>query len=475
MLLFLFSLSYSSPPLWELEKTSINLLSNSNSYEGIIFERSMYNMSLKLVKKISKEGSNIIQKNILYIDNELVSEVDWEEIDSFYNINGIKYICPRGHKFMYKYNNSNLVKYEPSNFDVKKEWELRCFYLEKENFLFNFFLSKGESDCKFYALKLDSYLWYDPRNFNDHKMYDFSWTTNLTDEDKYPMTGIIFEYSSLVIQSFLFTVKGSISVGGPDSKRDIFGNIDYGYKIGYFDIYNNNFYFMGYSFINLLFKSGYYNGTDKIESYNIYSPFILNDKNPLEEIFDKSVIIKNMSFIKHTKYIYYKIEKENIFYHGIIDIILNKVIFNTNEEIIEFKPYGNNSMLAITKDSAYKICAIKGNKDNCIDECPEGKIIYDLSKPNQCEIKREDQEEQKNEKEQDKKGEKEKNENKDNNENKGDTNIFIIIVIIIFIIIIIISILGFLFYRKYKKRAKENELLSEVYTELEVNSVKSRN
>ena len=151
MLLLLFSLSYSTPPLWELEKTSINLLSNSNSYEGIIFERSMYNMSLKLVKKINKEGSNIIQKNILYIDNKFISEVDWEEIDSFYNINGIKYICPRGHNFMYKYNDSNLEIYKPSYFDVKKEWELKCFYNEKENFLFNFFLSKGESDCKFYA------------------------------------------------------------------------------------------------------------------------------------------------------------------------------------------------------------------------------------------------------------------------------------------------------------------------------------
>jgi len=106
ILLFLLKLSYSSPPLWEFEKSSINLLSNLNLYEGIIYEDNMYNMTLKLVKQISKEGENITQKNILYIDNELVSEVDWEEIDSFYNINGIKYICPRGPNYMYTYNNS---------------------------------------------------------------------------------------------------------------------------------------------------------------------------------------------------------------------------------------------------------------------------------------------------------------------------------------------------------------------------------
>ena len=64
ILLFLLKLSYSSPPIWEFENASINLLSNSNSYEGIIYENSMYNMTLKLVKQISKEGENITQKNI---------------------------------------------------------------------------------------------------------------------------------------------------------------------------------------------------------------------------------------------------------------------------------------------------------------------------------------------------------------------------------------------------------------------------
>ena len=148
MLLLLFSLTYSTPPLWELEKTSINLLSNSNSYEGIIYENSMYNITLKLVKQISKEGENITQKDILYIDNELVSEVLWEEIDSFYNIKGIKYVCPRGPNYMYTYNNSKLKIVKYSYLDLK-DWELKCFYHEKENFLFNFFLSKVIHFVKF--------------------------------------------------------------------------------------------------------------------------------------------------------------------------------------------------------------------------------------------------------------------------------------------------------------------------------------
>jgi len=367
---------------------------------------------------------------------------------------------------------------------------LKCFYHEKVNFLFNFFLSKGNSHCKFLALNLDSYEWFDPKTFNYHIMYDFIWTINPTEENKYPLTGITYDNSLLKIEAFLFSVRNKYIGYGSNYPKGLLNTIYYSNQIGYFDIYNNNFYFIGYQSKNLLFKTGYYNGTNKIGYKNIYKfTFILNDKNPLKEIFDKSVIIKNMRFIKHTKYIYYKIydEKENIFYHGIIDIILNKVIFNTNEEIIEFKPYRNNSMLAITKNSAFKICAIKGNNDNCIDECPEGKIIYDLSKPNQCEIKKEDQEEQKEkererekekekerEKEKEKERQKEKEINKENNENKErDTNLYSILMIIIMIlIIIIISMLAFFFYKKFKKRPKENEILNKIYNGLEDNNEK---
>ena len=126
-------------------------------------------MSLKLVKLISKEGENITQKNILYIDNELVSEVDWEEIDSFYNIKGIKYVCPRGPNYMYTYNNSKLKIEKYSYLDLE-DWELKCFYHEKENFLFNFVLSKGNSDCEILAYNLDTYKWFNPKTFYGHIM-----------------------------------------------------------------------------------------------------------------------------------------------------------------------------------------------------------------------------------------------------------------------------------------------------------------
>ena len=109
----------------------------------------------------------------------------------------------------------------------------------------------------------------------------------------------------------------------------------------------------------------------------------INDKNPLQFIDD--VTIKKMKFIRNTKYVYYEIynNDKKISYYGIIDIILNKVIFNTNETIIKFMPYSSNSMLAITEESAYRICAISDG-NTCINSCDNNNILINNYKPNVC-------------------------------------------------------------------------------------------
>ena len=56
-------------------------------------------------------------------------------------------------------------------------------------------------------------------------------------------------------------------------------------------------------------------------------------------------------------YVYYKLKNDKgKYYYGIIDATKNKVVFNTDEEILKFIPYLDYAMLAITKNSAYKIC-----------------------------------------------------------------------------------------------------------------------
>ena len=61
-------------------------------------------------------------------------------------------------------------------------------------------------------------------------------------------------------------------------------------------------------------------------------------------------------------------------YYGIFDIELNKIIFNTKEKIVEFLPYSDMTMLAITKDKAYKICTYRGSS-GCIDTCSNGYLL----------------------------------------------------------------------------------------------------
>ena len=83
-------------------------------------------------------------------------------------------------------------------------------------------------------------------------------------------------------------------------------------------------------------------------------------------------------------YAYYKIysKNKNKYYFGLIDIKLNKTLYNLEEEITEFipNPYSEGyEMLAITKNSAYKVCIFKSG-----NTCQEySNIILDTS-GNQC-------------------------------------------------------------------------------------------
>ena len=96
-----------------------------------------------------------------------------------------------------------------------------------------------------------------------------------------------------------------------------------------------------------------------------------NDISPLEFIDD--VEIEEMNFMLYNKFVYYKIKNKNKtkMYHGVLDIVVNKVVFNTDEEIEIFIPYSSKAMLAITPTTAYKICIYKENNE-CVEECENG-------------------------------------------------------------------------------------------------------
>ena len=378
ILIKLLNLIFSIVPEWNFQKTVIDLLSSSDSYNYTIYEGTMYNMSIKLIKEITRNEGKIIDKNRIYIDNEDKGYVIWEDIESFYNIEGNKYICPKGSYYIQIFSNGKFEDFKPANFDINGNWELKCYYhtnrylafalLNNHNEIFGFNLGKNE--------------WYKIGPiFNI--IYDFNWTQipSPKNDEEYPMATLLFDDKNILLRGILMTINNETF-----SRNDQGSNLlieAKSYIQAYFNNFNYNFYFMTYNNISD-FIIGYYNQTENFD-FNDLEKIIPTIKNVSFLQFLDNVTITKMNFIRGTKYIYYEIYNniKNITYHGLIDIMLNKIIFNTDEEINKFISYSNNSMLVITNDSAYRICAIKYNND-CVDECPNDNIIIDTQRPNYC-------------------------------------------------------------------------------------------
>ena len=175
-------------------------------------------------------------------------------------------------------------------------------------------------------------------------------------------------------QDFKFDIK--------NNKREL-GQLKTNFT-AFFKNLSYSFYWINYNTENISdFESGY--SLNENINNNIYNFDIkYHHKSPFE--FVDNVKIEKIKFIYGNKYVYYKLHNndKNIDYHGILDVVLNKIIFNTDEDILEFEPYSNNSMLAITKNSIYKICAIRNDDDTCIETCSNSVDVFDSSKYNRC-------------------------------------------------------------------------------------------
>ena len=132
------------------------------------------------------------------------------------------------------------------------------------------------------------------------------------------------------------------------------------------------------------FKSGYSTiPIDNVKDKDYQSGKVNNNDSPFRFLDADSFTINNIKMIRNTKYIYYEIQKNsNEIYYGIIDIELNKIIFNTNENLSQFKPYQSNGMFAFTDNTVYKVCAYKDG-NNCLDTCSDNYIL-DTENGNTC-------------------------------------------------------------------------------------------
>ena len=381
----LINIVFSIVPLWNFENSSEDLLSSSESHEYTIIDQSShYYVHYTLKKSINKD--NLILNNTFTIDTNggnirNLYNVEWEDIESAYVLSNFYYICPKGRFHPYYINIQNGEFSKLLDFEYEGDWELKCYFQPDSYFLFISYLN---AKIDLFQIDINNQKILYQHNFEDG-IFDFKWQTS----NNPIMFPLVLKDQNIDIKKITFN---SISNNGfsynIDSSKNIVENLQSNYK-AFFNSKNSNFYWINYNNNNKEFKSGYCNNIENLYYSDINNIQIKNNENSPLEFLDK-VTIKQMQFIPYTRFVYYEIfnENEKTTYHGIIDITLNKVVFNTNVKINKFIPYSDNSMLAITDKSAYKICIMKNaNNNNCIDplSCGNGYYpVYNAGELNQC-------------------------------------------------------------------------------------------
>ena len=382
----IFQLSKSLTPIWNFNKSVENLLNINESYTYIICEKIWDVNHIILTKTIKKKEKTIEEKNYVKINNEVDIPVNWENIESFYFFDEIGYICPSGKNHLTIYKNKNL-SIVVNNLINTNDWDLKCYYQSKGHYLFLTYLNTYEKG-HIYSYKIKGEIYKDHgENFNNG-IFDFIWThePKADNENEYYMMSIILNNKKINLVKIIFIIDNAGKINtNKIQEKDISDNLKY-IKANFTN--DSYLYFISYN------ESNYYSShsNEKINVYTEIKSITFNSYNIIPFEIINNITIKSIDFINNTQYVYYIIESyetsiaQLITYYGIIDIKKNRVLFNTNEEIQQIKPKSSNSLLIITKDSAYKLCIFaKDNNNNCINECPQGQeLILDTENSNHC-------------------------------------------------------------------------------------------
>ena len=375
-------------PEWNLEKAGEDLLSSSNEYIYTATERLMHDVYLKMTRKITKSNNTVNYINHLYMSynygNIQERDVPFDFVESFYRIGSDYIVCPKGPFHPYNLNTGQNISVTGFQKKGLKDWDLRCFKHENNNiaFFLVFYLMNGNNH--FFYTTYGEYNWgYMQENFAD-ELYDFKLEDAyyyIPEKDReYSMMPLLKEGNNLTLIGKVVVLKNDKKdVFTPDEKERIVLCLIKKYTQAYYSSNNNSFYFITYDDI-YNFTSGYIltsNNNKGINHFDWAENIIINNNTPFEFI-EKGFEIEVMNIMLYNRFVYYKLKNINNekIYHGIFDIVANKVIFNTKEKINYFIPFSNTSILAITPTTAYKICMYNDNGE-CAEECSE-QYKYDI-------------------------------------------------------------------------------------------------
>ena len=375
-------------PEWDLTKAGQNILGSNTEITIEIERRVLYNVEMIMKKRLTKTDEGIKVTNLLTIAGK-EEEVDFDQVESFYYLFNIYIVCPKGSYHPYNFSDKKEIK--PDEKFSGENWDLKCFKHVRSNYFLVFYLMNG-NNINMYLTNMDNINWYGGASIekdNIKETYDFL----LKDEknpgyNTYQMLAILNEENNIRLVNLAYFLEQG------DDKQYVKSYVRQGiiekriHTQAYFKNKGDEryFYYLTYNDIND-FKTGYSTSPIKISDdyYNIIGKVHIKfNDNPHFEFFD-NMEIKKMKFLSYNKFLYYEMKSlnNNDKYYGIFDVELNKIIFNTKEEITQFIPYNRMSILAVTKEKAYKICAYNSNND-CIDTCENNdKFILDIE-GNKC-------------------------------------------------------------------------------------------
>ena len=367
---------FSIVPVWNFYNSAVDLLSSSSQYISYV------NGDNCQIKKIIQKNNDIItyQKYLIYNSNEEEKDFENANVITSTVFGSTNLVCPRGKFQPYYFGTSTEVK--NSNFQGEKDWDLKCFNHQNGCFLI-FYLNNKESN--FYFTKDGNVN--QVSNYYGKELYDFILEdgTQTKNNQGFKMSIIYSEDNTyLNLRAAGLIMNNNENFLNKEDYGDIINLIEAkSFSQGYFTS-DYNFHYFTYNDVSD-FLGGYstsgVNQNDFADLSNV--DFSNHNFSPIE--FLDEVSINKINFIPGTQYAYYEINDLNTkkTYHGFMDIKQNKVLFNTDENITTFVPYSNTEMLAITPNSAYKICIIK-DSNSCLETCSSGNLIFDIN-GNKCE------------------------------------------------------------------------------------------
>ena len=376
-------------PEWNLSQAGEDLLGDSNETKYIINHRYLFNVELKMEKEIKRNSTTgeITTENYVTIGNQR-KKVDFEQIDSYYRLYNTYIICPKGNFHPYDFNEGK--NFIPDGFEGQK-WDLNCYKKEdgQISYLLVFYFMNG-SYKNAYLTSTKDIKWYSGVSINNVEIYDYL-LRGSGDNFVYQMIGLLKNDSNMELRYLKATLQEGAHnqhIRPQNEFKTIIKTENYTQAtFKNISVDDNNEYFYYFTYNNISdFTTGFSkNSINKKSDYPSELQNIQITKNNYSYFeFFNDMEIEEMNFLLDNKFLYYKMkdQKEGTSYYGMFDIVSNKIIFNTKENITKFIPHTDGAMLAITNKTAYKICAYTNN-NACTDTCSDNNYLLDID-GNKC-------------------------------------------------------------------------------------------